>query len=203
MESQLGWNGAMADRDRRIAEAFAREGARLRAYIRRRLGAADEVDDVLQDVFSDLVEAMRLPRPVEHLGGWLFEVARRHIADRFRRRAVPHAGPLDAPAVDSADGTDGSPFEDLLPAPDGGPEAAYVRRLFLEALDDALEELPAAQREVFLAHEIDGKSFKALAEERGVGVNTLLAQKHSAVRHLRRRLAAVRDEFLNLEGDSR
>jgi RNA polymerase sigma factor (sigma-70 family) len=190
----------MAERDRRIAEAFARERTRLRSYIRRRLGAIDEVDDVLQDVFSDLVAAMRLPRPVEQLGAWLFEVARRRIADRFRRRAP---GPADAGDAAGAAGADGSPFEDLLPAPDGGPEAAYVRRLFLEALDDALAELPAAQREVFLAHEIDGKSFKALAEERGVGVNTLLAQKHSAVRHLRRRLAALRDDFLQPEGDGR
>ena len=215
MDTQLGWNGGMADPDRRVAEAFAREGARLRGFIRRRVAVPDDVEDVVQDVFSDLVEALRLPRPIEHLGAWLFQVARRRIADRFRRAradpvgdgrttraAMPPSAEADfTPLEDSDRSGHAAPFEDLLPSPEAGPEAAYARRLFLEALEDALAELPAAQREVFLAHELEGRSFKELAAERGTGINTLLAQKRYAVLHLRRRLEAIRDEFVFSEPD--
>jgi RNA polymerase sigma factor (sigma-70 family) len=197
MDAELGWNAGMAETDRRIAEAFAREGGRLRGFIRRRLPGADDVEDVLQDVFSDLVEALRLPRPIEHLSAWLYQVTRRRIADRFRRagRVAPVGdAEIAEPAPASAD--EAESLEDLLPSPAAGPEAAYARRLFLEAVDDALAELPAAQREVFVAHELDGKSFKELAVERGTGINTLLAQKRYAVLHLRRRLEAIRTEFV-------
>jgi len=196
----------MAESDRRIADAFRREGARLRGFIRRRLPGADDVEDVLQDVFSDLVEALRLPRPIEHLSAWLYEVARRRIADRFRRtgRAASAADADDAAAGTAASGDDDPPsLEDLLPSANAGPEAAYARRLFIEAVDDALAELPAAQREVFIAHELDGKSFKELAAERGIGINTLLSQKRYAVLHLRRRLEAIRAEFVFRETDHR
>jgi len=189
----------MAESDRRVAEAFAREGSRLRGFIRRRIPGADDVEDVLQDVFSDLVEALRLPRPIEHVSAWLYEVARRRIADRFRRAgrvtALADDGASDDAAPWPGDDERGS-LEDLLPSPEAGPEAAYARRLFLEAVDDALAELPAAQREVFVAHELDGRSFKELAVERGAGINTLLAQKRYAVLHLRRRLEAIRNEFI-------
>jgi RNA polymerase sigma factor (sigma-70 family) len=197
MDAQLGWKGGMAEHDRRVADAYAREGARLRGFIRRRVAAADDADDILQDVFSELVEATRLPAPIEHVGAWLFQVARHRIADWFRRRGV--RGTDAAPqAFEDAD-ADGPALEDLLPSPDAGPEAAYMRRVFLEELDDALAELPAAQREVFLAHELDGRSFKDLAAERGLSVNTLLSQKHYAVRHLRQRLQALRAEFIDTD----
>jgi len=212
MDAELGWNGGMAESDRRIADAFAREASRLRGFIRRRVAGADDVEDVLQDVFSDLVEAMRFPRPIEHLTAWLYQVTRRRIADTFRRRRdaqVEQPGPhphVDAaePAVDEPPADLGA-LEELLPAPDAGPEVAYARRLFLDALDDALAELPSAQREVFLAHELDGRTFKELAAERGVGINTLLSQKRYAVLHLRRRLEAIRDEFVfhDSQGDIR
>jgi len=197
MDAEVGWNAGMAENDRRIAEAFAREGARLRGFIRRRVPGADDVEDVLQDVFSDLVEALRLPRPIEHLSAWLYQVTRRRIADRFRRTG-PVAPVADAGAAHGAPAStdEAESLEDLLLSPDAGPKAAYARRLFLEAVDDALAELPAAQREVFVAHELDGKSFKELAVERGTGINTLLAQKRYAVLHLRRRLEAIRTEFV-------
>ncbi|HUP07033.1 MAG TPA: sigma-70 family RNA polymerase sigma factor [Caldimonas sp.] len=196
----------MAESDRRIADAFRRESARLRGFIRRRVAAADDVEDVLQDVFSDLVEALRLPRPIEHLSAWLYEVTRRRIADRFRRTGrAALAGDADAEAARTAASGDEDPtsLEDLLPSADAGPEAAYARRLFIEAVDDALAELPAAQREVFIAHELDGKSFRQLAAERGIGINTLLSQKRYAVLHLRRRLEAIRAEFVFPETDHR
>ena len=196
----------MAESDRRIADAFRRESARLRGFIRRRVPGADDVEDVLQDVFSDLVEALRLPRPIEHLSAWLYEVARRRIADRFRRTGrAALAGDADAEAARTAASGDEDPtsLEDLLPSADAGPEAAYARRLFIEAVDDALAELPAAQREVFIAHELDGKSFRQLAAERGIGINTLLSQKRYAVLHLRRRLEAIRAEFVFPETDHR
>jgi RNA polymerase sigma factor (sigma-70 family) len=197
MDAQLGWKGGMAEHDRRVADAYAREGERLRGFIRRRVAAADDADDILQEVFSELVEAVRLPAPIEHVGAWLFQVARHRIADWFRRRAVRGTdAALQAVADETADGP---ALEDLLPSPDAGPESAYMRRVFLEELDEALAELPAAQREVFLAHELDGRSFKDLAAERGVAVNTLLSQKHYAVRHLRRRLQALRAEFIDTD----
>lgn len=188
----MGLNRAMVDQDRAIAAAFARERGRLAAFIRRRVPAPADVEDILQDVFFELLEAARLLRPIEHLGGWLFGVARHRIADLFRRDpAVAAAAP-----VDGAD-DDGASLEELLPDPEAGPDAAYARRLLLEAMDDALDELPAAQREVFIAHELEGRSFRELAQETGLGINTLLSQKHYAVRHLRKRLLAIRDEFID------
>ena len=197
MDAPLGWKGGMAEHDRRVADAYARESERLRGFIRRRVAAADDADDILQEVFSELVEAARLPAPIEHMGAWRFPVARHRIADWFRRRGVRGADAAYRP-LDDAD-AEGPALEDLLPSSDGGPEAAYMRRVFLEELDDALAELPAAQREVFIAHELDGRSFKDLAAERGVPVNTLLSQKHYAVRHLRRRLQAMRAEFIDID----
>lgn len=175
-----------------IVSAIRRERARLAAFIRRRVADAADAEDILQDVFQEFVQATRLPEPIEQVGAWLFRVARNRIVDRFRkRRELPLAGLADADA-----GLDAEHRLDLaLPAADGGPEAAYARHALLEALQDALEELPAEQREVFIAHELEGRSFKELATRSGVPLNTLLARKRYAVLHLRQRLQVVADQF--------
>ena len=183
-------------------QAFLREGQRLRGFVRRRVPDPADVDDILQDVFAELVEAARLPRPVEQVGAWLFRVARNRITDLFRRRsaqaiAAPGAAAAAAPATEEA--AEGS-IEDWLPSPDAGPEAAFARRLLLEELEEALDELPEEQRSVFMAHEIEGLSFRQIAEQSGVGVNTLLSRKRYAVLHLRRRLQSIHDEFVNPRG---
>jgi RNA polymerase sigma factor (sigma-70 family) len=177
----------MTERDRQLAETIEREGQRLRRFIRRRVPDVD-VEDILQDVFSELVEAYRLVKPIEQAGAWLFQVARNRIIDRFRKRS--REPPLPHPAEDAA----GS-LEDLLPSPDAGPEAAYARGVLLEEIAAALAELPEEQRFVFVAHEIEGRSFRELAAETGVGVNTLLSRKRYAVLALRRRLRDIYDDF--------
>ena len=176
--------------DRRIAEIISREQQRLRNFIRRRVDDIDDADDILQDVLYELVEATRLMKPIEHVSAWLFRVARNRITDLFRKGKA--AVSIDAPVV-MPEGED-LLFEDLLPSADAGPEAAYARALLLEELDAALDELPDEQRDVFVAHEIEGRSFKELAAATGVGVNTLLARKHYAVLRLRRRLQAIYDD---------
>ena len=173
----------MSEQDRRIAETIEREGGRLRDFIRRRVPDVD-AEDVLQDVFSELVEAYRLMKPIEQAGAWLFRVARNRIVDRFRKKK-----PDSFPSVSSGS------FEDLLPSPDAGPEAAYARRVLLDELQAALDELPAEQRFVFVAHELQGRTFRELAEETGVSINTLLSRKRYAVLQLRRRLQDIHDEF--------
>jgi RNA polymerase sigma factor (sigma-70 family) len=152
-----------------------------------------EVEDVLQDVFFELVEAYRLMKPIEEVGAWLFRVARNRIIDRFRKKR-PESSTMTTPIRDTEEGDIGS-LEDLLPSPDAGPEAAYARGVLLDELDAALEELPGEQRFVFVAHELEGRSFRELASETGVSVNTLLSRKHYAVLHLRRRLQNIYDEF--------
>ncbi len=182
----------MSEQDRRIAETIERERGRLRNFIRKNV-AREDVEDVLQDVFFELVEAQRLMRPIEQVGAWLFRVARNRIVDRFRKKRREPAG--TPPGSDHEENGDINSLEDLLPSAEAGPEAVYARRVLLEALDDALKELPEEQRFVFVAHEIEGKSFRDLASETGVGVNTLLSRKHYAVLHLRRRLQSIYDEF--------
>ena len=183
----------MAEGNRSISEAFARESARLKSFIRRRVRDVADVDDILQDVFSELVEAERATQPIERVAAWLYGVARNRITDRFR--AARRTQPLESSPAHSTLDTDGEPSVlDLLPAGDT-PEAAYARDVLLEELDAALDELPAEQRDVFVAHELDGKSFKELADRTGVSVNTLLSRKHYAVLHLRRRLQAIYEEF--------
>jgi RNA polymerase sigma factor (sigma-70 family) len=179
----------LIEQDREIADAVARERPRLRNFIRRRVIDQDEAEDILQDVFEELVEAWRLPDPIEQVGAWLFRVARNRIVDRFRKKK-------EAPLSDAADvdGADGEYRLDLtLPSADAGPEAAYARAALLDTLRAALDELPANQREVFIAHELDGRSFKEMAAATGVGVNTLLARKRYAVLHLRERLRSSYD----------
>jgi RNA polymerase sigma factor (sigma-70 family) len=180
----------MIEQDRRIAETIEREQSRLRNFIRSRVPDLD-VEDVLQDVF-ELVEASRLMRPIEEVGAWLFRVARNRIIDRFRKKK--RESPVGTP-VERDDEGDFSSLEELLPSPDAGPEAVYARGVLLDELAAALEELPEEQRFVFLAHEIEGRSYRDLASETGVGVNTLLSRKHYAVQHLRRRLRTIYEEF--------
>jgi RNA polymerase sigma factor (sigma-70 family) len=203
MDAKLTPDWAMAQDDRSVAESFARDGARLRAFIRRRVPDPADAEDILQDVFHELVEAARLLQPIEQVGAWLFRVARNRIIDRFRRRrserSVPRSAAAGAQFGEQSGELSGEvtaeSLEDLLPAPDAGPEAAYARRVLLEELADALDELAPAQRSVFIAHELDGRSFKELAESSGESLNTLLSRKRYAVLHLRRRLQAIHDEF--------
>lgn len=184
------------DQDRRISEAVAREQTRLRSFIRRRVPDPFDAEDILQDVFSELVEAYRLMKPIEQVGAWLFRVARNRIIDLFRKKK-PEAL-ADYHAVTPEGET--LLLEDLLPSKEAGPEDVYVQAMLLEELEDALDELPAEQREVFLAHEIEGLSFKELAARIGLPLNTLLSRKHCAVLHLRRRLEAIYKEFSNDKG---
>lgn len=177
------------DEDERISEVVRREGSRLRSFVRRRVPDPGDVEDVLQDVFSELVEANRLLMPVEHVTGWLFRVARNRITDLFRRRR------REAPAAVGADGDETLRLEDLLPSPDAGPEALYLRHAVLDELEDALAELPREQREAFVGHELEGRSFREMAAATGVGVNTLLSRKRYAVRRLRERLRELYDEL--------
>lgn len=180
------------EQDRRIADVVDREQSRLRRFIRRRVPDPGDVEDILQDVFVELVEANRLLMPIDHVTGWLFRVARNRIIDLFRKKKPDRLG--DAAVADDA-GEAAPRVEDLLPSPDAGPDALYARRVLLEALDLAIDELPRDQREVFVAHELDGRSFKEMAAATGVSANTLLSRKRYAVRRLRERLQAVYDEF--------
>jgi RNA polymerase sigma factor (sigma-70 family) len=181
----------MAEQDERISEAIDRDKTRLRNFIRRRVADPSDAEDILQEVFYELVQTYRLMKPISQVGAWLFRVARNRITDLFRKKK-PEASTND-PAV--AEDGESLTFEDLLPSQDAGPEAAYARTVLLGELEDALEELPEEQREVFLAHEVEGRSFKELAVETGLSVNTLLSRKHYAVIYLRERLRAVYDEF--------
>ena len=183
----------MSEQDRRIAETIEREQGRLRNFIRKRVPDRRDVEDVLQDVFFELVEAQRLMKPIEEVGAWLFRVARNRIIDRFRKRR-PESSTTTTPTRENEEGDIGS-LEDMLPSAEAGPEAAYARSVLLDELAAALGELPEDQRFVFVAHELEGKSFREIASETGVSVNTLLSRKHYAVLHLRRRLQNIYDEF--------
>jgi RNA polymerase sigma factor (sigma-70 family) len=179
------------DEDQRIAAVVGREQTRLRRFIRRRVPDARDAEDVLQDVFHQLVEANRLLMPIEHVSAWLFRVARNRIVDLFRKRRPERS--IETGAARDAD--DRFALEELLPSPDAGPDALYARSVLIDELERALGELPPEQRRVFIAHELEGRSFKELAAETGVGVNTLLSRKRYAVLHLRRRLQGIYDEF--------
>jgi RNA polymerase sigma factor (sigma-70 family) len=182
---------SMTEQDRQISEVVAEQRSRLRNFIRRRVPDPADAEDIVQDVFYELVEANRLLMPIEHVTGWLFRVARNRITDLFRKKK-----PLkfsDA-AIEDETG-ELLQIEDLLPSPEAGPEALYFRGVLLEELGIALEELPEEQREVFIAHEFEGRSFKDLSAETGVSVNTLLSRKRYAVLHLRERLQTIHDDF--------
>jgi len=199
MDEALRKQWMMAEQDERISEAIDRDTTRLRKFIRRRVADPSDAEDILQEVFYELVETYRLMKPIEQVGAWLFRVARNRITDLFRKRK-PEASTND-PVV--AEEGEFLTLEDLLPSRDAGPEAAYARTVLLAELEDALEELPDEQREVFLAHEIEGRSFKELAVETGLSVNTLLSRKHYAVIHLRERLREVYDEFTKSGGQEK
>jgi RNA polymerase sigma factor (sigma-70 family) len=181
----------MTEQDERITEAIARNEPRLRNFIRRRVADRSEAEDILQDVFYQLVEANRMLMPIDHVAGWLFRVARNRIVDLFRKKRPENFSDI---AVINED-EEMLQIEDLLPSPDAAPEALYARNVLLEELEAAIDELPEEQREVFMAHELEGRSFKEIAAETGVNLNTLLARKRYAVLHLRERLQDIYDEF--------
>lgn len=183
----------MNEQDRQISEIITEQRSRLRNFIRRRVTDPSDVEDILQEVFFKLVEANRLLMPIDYVTGWLFRVARNRIIDLFRKRRE------ETFSESAAQDQDGAvlQIEDLLPSPDAGPEAHFVRNVLLDELELALDELPDEQREVFVAHELEGRSFKELSAESGINVNTLLSRKHYAVLHLRERLQSIYDEFTN------
>ena len=191
MDGTLRKQWMMVQQDHEISEAIERERPRLRNFIRRRVPDQSDAEDILQEVFSELVEAYRMMKPLEQVTAWLFRVARNRITDLFRSKKREAS---KEPAATTEDG-ETLRWEDLLPAPDAGPESAYARSVLLEEMDAALDELPEEQREVFVAHEFMGYSFKELAEQSGVSVNTLLSRKHYAVLHLRERLQSIYDDF--------
>ena len=195
MEPITGVERMAIEQDRRIADVVRRERSRLFNFIRRRVPDPRDAEDILQDVFSALVQANRLVMPIDHVTGWLFRVARNRITDLFRsKRAAAFSDPGSANEDETA-------WEDLLPSPGAGPEALYARQMLLDELASALDELPEEQRAVFVAHEFEGRSFKQIAEDTGVSVNTLLSRKRYAVLRLRERLQHVYDEFIEGERD--
>ena len=193
----LNAGSATLRQNERILEAIGREQGRLRNFIRRRVANESDAEDILQEVFYEFVEAYRLLKPVEHATAWLYRVARNRIIDLFRKKR-PEAS-TDAPAPVGEEGEE-SRLEDLLPSPDAGPEAVFARRVLLEELEAALDELPREQREAFVAHELEGRSFKELAAETGVSANALRLRKHYAVECLRERLQAIYEEFMQPGG---
>jgi RNA polymerase sigma factor (sigma-70 family) len=194
MDKAASANWIMADQDQRLNETIGREQGRLRNFIRRRVADDADAEDILQDVFYELIEAYRLMKPIEQVGAWLYRVARNRIVDRFRRKR-PES--LSATIDPDEECVDSLSLEELLPSPDAGPEAAYARSILLEELDAAIDDLPEEQREVFVAHEFEGISFKEISANTGVSVNTLLSRKHHAVVRLRRQLQSIYDDFLS------
>jgi RNA polymerase sigma factor (sigma-70 family) len=180
---------SIADQDRLVAEAMQRDAPRLRSFVRRRVVDLEDAEDVLQDVFYELVEAYRLMKPAEQMTAWLYRVARNRITDLFRRRKAESLSEVVGGDEEAAT------LEDLLPSLDAGPEAIYARNVLLEAMDDALGELPEEQREVFVGHELLGRSFREMSEAMGVSVNTLLSRKRYAVLHLRKRLREMDETY--------
>jgi RNA polymerase sigma factor (sigma-70 family) len=196
MDEQSGIT-SMTEQDRELTEIIAEERSRLRNFIRRRVPNEADVEDVLQEVFYELTGAYRLMEPVQRWSAWMFRVARNRIIDLFRKRRLEAFGSDPAAASDEEETL---PLEAVLRSPAAGPAEEYARTVLLEELEEALAELPQEQREVFIAHEIEGRSFKEIADRTGVRVNTLLSRKHYAVVHLRRRLRAIYEEFVRTGG---
>lgn len=187
---------AMMEQDRQIADVIAREQSRLRSFIRRRVANEADVEDLLQEVFYELVQAYRLLKPIDFMTAWLFRVARNRITDLFRKKRPENFS--DESTFDE----EGEMLDlgEVLPSPDAGPEAQYLRTVLLEELEHAIAELPPEQREVFVGHEMEGRSFNQMAAENGVSVNTLLSRKRYAVLRLRQRLTKIHDEFQEKRG---
>ncbi len=181
------------EQDQRISDVVTREQSRLRNFIRRRVPDPGDAEDILQEVFYELIEANRLLMPIQHVTGWLFQVARNRITDLFRKKKPESFS--DAPVARGEDDDELLRLDELLPSPDAGPAALYARRVLLDELESAMEELPDEQREVFIAHELEGRTFKEMSAATGVSINTLLSRKRYAVLHLRERLQTVYDEF--------
>jgi RNA polymerase sigma factor (sigma-70 family) len=192
MEEVLVPDGISTDQNRRISEILAREQAKLRQFIRKRVPNEGDAEDIFQDVFYELVAAYRLMKPVEQAGAWLFRVARNRIIDLFRHKRPVVLGNGSIPLPENGEARQ---WEELLPSPEAGPEALYARSILLEELDAALDDLPEEQRDVFVAHELEGTSFKEMSETTGVSINTLLSRKRYAVLQLQRRLRAIYSEF--------
>lgn len=182
---------AMAEQDQKISEVFAQQSSRLRSFIRRRVPNESDVEDLVQEVFYELVQANRVLLPIDYVTGWLYQVARNRITDLFRKKKPVNFS--DAATVN--DDGELSHIEDLLPSPDAGPDAVFLRGVLIDELEDALSELPDEQREVFVAHEIEGLSFKEISAQTGININTLLSRKRYAVLALRERLESIHDEF--------
>jgi RNA polymerase sigma factor (sigma-70 family) len=192
MEEVLSTNGVTTEQNRRLSEIIALEQARLRRFIRKRVPDVADAEEVFQEVFYELVDAYRLMKPVEQVSAWLFRVARNRITDLFRRKRPALLGNDSMAANEDGDVPQ---WEDLLPSREAGPEAAFARSILLEELDGAIEDLPQEQRDVFVAHEIEGRSFKEISEETGLSINTLLSRKRYAVLRLRSGLQAIYEEF--------
>jgi len=195
VDTAMGAGWMKAGEGRRLSRDIERERPRLRSFLRRRIDNDADVEDILQDVFFELFEAYRLMQPIENVGAWLFRVARNRTVDFFRRK---RRGPFAEPPREPEGEDDRLRIEELLPSPEAGPEAAYLYSVLVDEFNAALAALPAAQRDVFVAHELEGRSFRDLAAETGLGVNTLLSRKHYAVRSLRDRLQSIHDEFDDL-----
>jgi RNA polymerase sigma factor (sigma-70 family) len=183
-----------SEQNRRLSDLIQQEYRRLFQFIRKRVGDTGEAEDILQDVFYELIETYRLMRPIEQVGAWLYRVARNRIIDRFRRRSLGAGNEIRS----GMEAEESFQLDDLLPSRDAGPEAAYARNVLFEELEAAIEDLPEEQRSVFVAHELEGRSFKDIAEETGLNINTLLSRKRYAILHLRRRLKAIYEEFTSL-----
>jgi RNA polymerase sigma factor (sigma-70 family) len=183
------------EQNQQLSETIRLERVRLRNFIRKRVPDLSDAEDILQDVFYELIEAFRLMKPIEHVGAWLYRVARNRITDQYRKRKTAS---LADTAVSTQAGDEFS-WEDLLPSAADGPEGLYTRTVLLEEMAAALNELPAEQRDIFMAHEVEGESFQEISDRTGTPVNTLLSRKRYAVRHLRRRLQAIYDEFIGTE----
>jgi RNA polymerase sigma factor (sigma-70 family) len=192
MNSTLIIEAMASEQDHKISQLVTKEQGRLRSFIRRRVPDPDDAEDILQEVFFELVEAYRLMKPIENAGAWLFRVARNRIIDGFRKKKPERLSDMAA----ITDNGEEISLEELLPSPEVGPDAAYARALLMDAIEDALEELPEEQREVFIANEFEGRSFKELASETGVSINTLLSRKRYAMLHLQRRLEKIRADFM-------
>jgi RNA polymerase sigma factor (sigma-70 family) len=196
MDVTLNDPSVTSEQDRKISAAVRREGARLRNFIRRRVLDAAEAEDILQEVLYELVAAHRLMQPIEQAGAWLMRVARNRIIDRFRRKGPESFSARSAPRSED-DLEEGGTLDDVLPSIEPGPEGEAIRQVLLEQVEEALEELPREQREVFIAHELEGASFKELSARWGVSVNTLLSRKRYAILALRDQLREAYDEWLN------